>query len=449
MFQLDHRRKSSTKQAHTGKFSKTSESGRRITVKETSHSKGSAANGGKWKEKNFEERDRGTENSKSKSNGRDFSTSHEHQNRNVGSKHGFTRNETEQSYFQNKSRGGWSDESAKDGQFHGYSSYNYSYSASEGGRPTKHYSNYSVTTYGDGSQTGSSANWSSENTDHKNSNIGFSDTESKQKISSSSETTGSSLGGESHTGGVRFIPAIKRTGGDYNAVTVTGRGGFQTGVIDSHGGLNPFSTNTETSHHSTLDNISGTQAGQTNSQEGSHYYSSTWSNEGSSRSESGRKQGSSENSKQIVSHYSSTAGNDGEVRHYNPSTDIAWEERYRHTIDSGKNTHAKDDEYDDDDDLDDEYDESYSEEQTTDTNNNRDSETDKNFKLYSRYTREANGEDNFDQLLECNSTKCVKFKCSIKRFTKGQEININVRSRVWVQTLKKVNHVYNFECINC
>lgn len=59
--------------------------------------------------------------------------------------------------------------------------------------------------------------------------------------------------------------------------------------------------------------------------------------------------------------------------------------------------------------------------------------------LLTRYKRQVNlNEIDLKSSLSCGPTNCTKIRCTIGPLTRGQEVWVAFRGRVWVDTLKKV-----------
>nr|CAD7408554.1 unnamed protein product [Timema cristinae] len=61
---------------------------------------------------------------------------------------------------------------------------------------------------------------------------------------------------------------------------------------------------------------------------------------------------------------------------------------------------------------------------------------DDRFTLYDRTKREA-GDNELNQLLECNQTKCIKIRCTLGPLAKDQDVKLAFRSRLWAKTIQK------------
>ncbi|XP_066998134.2 integrin alpha-PS2 isoform X2 [Anabrus simplex] len=59
-------------------------------------------------------------------------------------------------------------------------------------------------------------------------------------------------------------------------------------------------------------------------------------------------------------------------------------------------------------------------------------------KHYKRFRRDT-VKVTLDDLLQCNATKCIRISCVMGPLTKGQEVRVELRTRVWIPTMKKLS----------
>lgn len=59
------------------------------------------------------------------------------------------------------------------------------------------------------------------------------------------------------------------------------------------------------------------------------------------------------------------------------------------------------------------------------------------FKLYPRYRRQVEEEESLEDI-DCGPIACSRIRCTVGPLTKDQEASVAFRSRLWIQTLKKV-----------
>nr|CAD7400855.1 unnamed protein product [Timema poppensis] len=64
---------------------------------------------------------------------------------------------------------------------------------------------------------------------------------------------------------------------------------------------------------------------------------------------------------------------------------------------------------------------------------------DDKFTLYERTKREA-GDNELNQLLECNQTKCIQIRCTLGPLAKDQDVKLAFRSRLWAKTIQKIGY---------
>ncbi|XP_047110837.1 integrin alpha-PS2-like isoform X1 [Schistocerca piceifrons] len=341
-----------------------------------------------------------------------------------------------------------------------HTSHNYSVTWRENDKPVHHYKNYSFTTSDD---TGSSsAQWSSDDHDDGDDTYDFSDgannsSSTFHKFTSSSSyhslNNGSALAGDSHIdegaheseSGIRFIPAWQLAGGKPTPSPDNFEGTLLHGSTASDGQLRHYWVNSGSNtvlQQGKRTNLNDSSGSQHEVQGGSsYYYPSPEVRGGMTQSSIEYSATSNEDNGSGVKQYISRQWSSN-----HPGATIHWEEQHKSTADGEQDydeEKAEEEEEDDEDDEDDYYDdgseytETYSSQKKTITAHRTPYQQDRAVP-YGRHKRDLQADTDFDQLLQCNSTNCVRLKCVIKKFTKDQEVNIQIRSRAWVQTLKKV-----------
>ncbi|XP_047113545.1 integrin alpha-PS2-like [Schistocerca piceifrons] len=309
-----------------------------------------------------------------------------------------------------------------------YTYRNYTVTWDESGKPTRHYSNYSFSTSEDSERAfslvetgamGAGINKSVES--YESSQVHHRTSPNTSQFSSTAHvvTDHGIVQPVAKEGGIRFVPA-PGFGGDETSDTLHVEEHLFPGSVTSDGQLKHYwisgepNTVSQSGTHRTLNDISRGTASQ-------HHSS------GSAQSAHSHLASSTEDIGSGVRKYSSQQWS------HSQSYPSATEERHYESVD-GETEYEYEEE--------DEY---YEETDSMNADNSRHSanlqqskgKTDK-FKLYDRFRRDVATDNDFQQLIQCNSTKCIRLRCVVKKFIKDQEINIQIRSRAWVQTLKKV-----------
>lgn len=303
-----------------------------------------------------------------------------------------------------------------------YTYRNYTVTWDESGKPTRHYSNYSFSTSEDSERAfGHVEPGTMEAGIHK-SVEGYESSQIHHRTSPNtsqfSSTTHGIVQPVASGGGIRFVPA-PGFGGDETSDTLHVEEHLFPGSVTSDGQLKHYwisgepNTFSQSGTHRTLNDITKGTASQHHS---SGSAQSTYSNLASSTEDTGS--GVRKYSSQQWSHSQSYPG--------------VTEERHYESAD-GETEY----EYEDEDYYEEEEDNLKVDDSKQPSNLQQGKHTEK-LKLYNRFRRDVSTNNDFQQLIQCNSTKCIRLKCVVTKFVKDQEINIQIRSRAWAKTLKKV-----------